>query len=83
MTHYVATSGLVGYLPNYCEVFHTHAAAIESLVAIWEDDENLDINLFREELMDTGIAFGSDYEVCEVTSCDCNYPQVHSEFDFD
>lgn len=83
MTHYIATSGLSGYLPNYCEVFHTRAAAIESLVSIWEEDEAVNVDEFSAELKAFGLAFASEYEVCEVIACDCNHPQIHSENDFD
>jgi len=79
-THFIAMAGLRGYLPNYCEVFPSGQAALESLIDLHEleTDWNRRAELTSDWFVDLDIhEHGNEY--AEIVECNCPNPQEHSE----
>lgn len=79
-THWVATAGLHGCLPNTCEVFQSKKAAVESLAFIHEFSPNgpLARELRRSGSVELNLSkYGNEYAAVE--ECDCQEPEVHSD----
>jgi hypothetical protein len=87
-THYIATAGLKGFMPNVCELHDTHAGAIESMIALHELGENgkrasalrkydyVDL-YYTDAHNDENRDAGNEY--AEVTECDCLFPEEHQD----
>ena len=86
LPHYIAMSGQHGCLPDHCEVFETHKAAVEDLVQLFELGRTRKARLCKDSYLELtpnpveenqGEDFGAEY--CEITECDCDNPLVHSD----
>ena len=85
--HYIAMSGSHGCLPDHCEVFETYADAVADLVQLFELGRTRAARLKKNsylELVPSPIEsrdeeFGWGAEYCEIQTCDCDEPAVHSD----
>ena len=78
-THFIAMSGTHGCLPDSCEVYDTHADAVEALAAMFELGRTRRTRLYAHRYLELRRADGAEY--CEITECDCATPEVHSDSD--
>lgn len=78
--HYIALAGLHGCMPNYCEAFDTESDAIHALLDLHELSSR---SVYAMELRHNGYTelrlhkHGNEY--AEVTFCDCDDPDQHSD----
>jgi len=78
MTHYIATAGLRGYLPNYCECYETEADAVQALADLHDLGRDRTRRLKRDLWLDLNIhRDGNEY--AQVEPCECDTPEDHSE----
>ena len=77
MNHYVAKSGLYGYLPNVCEVYANATEAIEAMAELHDLTPDQVDELARTYLVDLAPDQGAEY--VEVVPCVCATPWVHSD----
>ena len=76
--HYIAMSGDHGCIPDFCSVYTTFDAAVESLTDMFglgrtrranlKNNRSLELNNSRD---------GAEY--CEITACTCATPWIHDE----
>ena len=77
MRHYIAMSGMRGYLPDYCHAHHTLEEAVEDLANLFGLDEQDYADLRDGRFLD--LAKGSGVEYCEIEECDCKTPEIHDD----
>jgi hypothetical protein len=77
--HFIAMSGSVGCLPDYCDVFQRQEEAVGTLADIHELSHR-DKNILRSNGY-VDVAVGADY--AQVLECNCDAPQIHSEHSLD
>lgn len=74
-------NGSIGCLPDNCEVFTRKSDAIDYLADLFSEFRGV-----KRDLRTIGIWYNpSKYslEYCEIESCDCDIPSIHSDSFFD
>lgn len=80
--HFIAMSGDHGCLPDYCDVFPEYQSAVDSLADMFSLGRTRKARLFADRTLELKPNFNEDSfgaEYCEVTTCDCDNPAVHSD----
>ena len=76
-THYIATAGLHGCLPNYCASHDDYESAVDDLASLHELGKTRTATLRRTGSLELNIhRDGNEY--CEITECDCADPDCHN-----
>jgi len=84
--HYIAMSGMHGCLPDHCEVYESYKDAVSDLVQLFELGRTREARLRKNSYLELtpnpveekqGQDFGAEY--CQVETCDCDNPLVHSD----
>lgn len=78
--HYIAMAGIVGCLPNYCDVFWSSNDAFESLVQLHELSKrgSYYADLKRRNYVHLLLSkHGNEY--AEIIECSCLTPWIHNE----
>lgn len=77
-THYVAMSGAHGCLPDFCTSCESHTQAVDVLADLFELGRNRRRDLASSDYLELRPnRDGAEY--CEITSCDCENPDVHCD----
>ena len=77
MRHYISMSGSFGCLPDFCDVSTDRDNAVDTLVSLFELGKTRERHLDRDGFLNLSPRDGAEY--CEVISCDCENPNVHSD----
>ena len=77
--HYVAMSGLMGYLPDTCQSFNHFNDAVEFLAELWENDNNIESDLKKYQYWERNLN-EHDLMCCEIVECDCNDKECHNDY---
>jgi hypothetical protein len=77
-THWIATAGLHGYMPNVCGVYDNRKDAVDSMASLHELGPGRMRQLRRNGTIELDIhRDGNEY--AGVTECDCGHPEDHEE----
>ena len=76
--HFIGMAGLHGYLPQYCSVYDDYESAFEDLASLHEIGINRRANLKRDGYLELNLKRDGN-EYCEITDCDCDTPEIHSD----
>lgn len=80
--HFIAMSGDHGCIPDYCDVFPEYQAAVDSLADMFSLGRTRKARLFADRILELKPNFNEDSfgaEYCEIQTCDCDNPAVHSD----
>lgn len=83
MTHYIAMGGEHGCMPDNCQAYESLEDAIDGLNCIYELEQWQLDNLaeFSGGYSSTELTRDQGGAYCEISSCDCDAPWEHAEFD--
>ncbi len=76
--HFIGMAGLHGYLPQTCDVYDTYDDAVDSLADLHELGKRRRAELRRDGFLELNIRRDGN-EYCEITECDCDDPECHSD----
>jgi hypothetical protein len=80
--HFIAMSGDHGFMPDYCDVFPEYQSAVDSLADMFDLGRTRKARLFANRTLGLVKGIGEDdfgAQYCEVQTCDCDNPAVHSD----
>ena len=77
LTHWIASGGEYGCLPDNCDAYPNKKGAVDSMIALYELSRRQ-----ATELRQTGIVNlrrDQGGEMCKVSDCNCHEPWIHSD----
>ena len=77
MAHYIAMSGLHGYLPQFCCAVDSRKEAVDTLADLHELSTRQVKELRRTGSVELKQEQGAEY--CEWSLCSCWTPEVHND----
>lgn len=78
--HFIAMSGLQGYLPDTCQSFDHFKDALDFLVDLWSDYRGVKSSLKKYHYWERN-ENQYDLTYCEIVECDCDNPSIHNDYD--